>query len=238
MRRYFIAAGILVLVFAILFGLFQLSKARSYQLFGKIIPRVETAQPVVALTLDDGPTLRYTRDVLNILNDRDIKVTFFLTGREIEETPALAAEIVRRGHQIGNHSYSHSDMTLMSTGKIRDEIERTDKAIRNAGYQGEIYFRPPYGKKLITLPWYLSQTGRTTITWDVEPESYADIAEDADAMAKHVIENARNGSIILLHVMYRSREASRQALPTIIDGLKARGFQFVTVSDLISKRAD
>ncbi|WHA39669.1 polysaccharide deacetylase family protein [Agrobacterium larrymoorei] len=238
MRRYYIAAGILVLVFAILFGLFQLSKARSYQLFGKIIPRVETAQPVVALTLDDGPTLRYTRDVLNILNDRDIKATFFLTGREIEETPALAAEIVRRGHQIGNHSYSHSDMTLMSTGKIRDEIERTDKAIRNAGYQGEIYFRPPYGKKLITLPWYLSQTGRTTITWDVEPESYADIAEDADAMAKHVIENARNGSIILLHVMYRSREASRQALPKIIDGLKARGFQFVTVSDLISRSSD
>ncbi len=238
MRRYFIAAGILVLVFAILFGLFQLSKARSYQLFGKIIPRVETAQPVVALTLDDGPTLRYTRDVLNILNDRDVKATFFLTGREIEETPALAAEIVRRGHQIGNHSYSHSDMTLMSTGKIRDEIERTDKAIRNAGYQGEIYFRPPYGKKLITLPWYLSQTGRTSITWDVEPESYADIAEDADAMAKHVIENARNGSIILLHVMYRSREASRQALPKIIDGVKARGFQFVTVSDLISRSSD
>ncbi|QCI97688.1 polysaccharide deacetylase family protein [Agrobacterium larrymoorei] len=238
MRRYFIAAGILVLVFAILFGLFQLSKARGYQLFGKIIPRVETAQPVVALTLDDGPTLRYTRDVLNILNDRDVKATFFLTGREIEETPALAAEIVRRGHQIGNHSYSHSDMTLMSTGKIRDEIERTDKAIRNAGYQGEIYFRPPYGKKLITLPWYLSQTGRTSITWDVEPESYADIAEDADAMAKHVIENARNGSIILLHVMYRSREASRQALPKVIDGLKARGFQFVTVSDLISRSSD
>lgn len=238
MRRYLIAAGILVLVFAILFGLFQLSKARSYQLFGKIIPRVETAQPVVALTLDDGPTLRYTRDVLNILDDSDVKATFFLTGREIEETPALAAEIVRRGHQIGNHSYSHSDMTLMSTGKIRDEIERTDKAIRNAGYQGEIYFRPPYGKKLITLPWYLSQTERTSISWDVEPESYADIAEDADAMAKHVIENARNGSIILLHVMYRSREASRQALPTIIDGLKARGFQFATVSDLISKRAD
>ncbi|NTJ42220.1 polysaccharide deacetylase family protein [Agrobacterium larrymoorei] len=236
MRRYLIAAGTLLFAFAALFGIFQLSKARSYQIFGKILPRVETAQPVVALTLDDGPTLRYTRDVLNILDDRDVKATFFLTGREIEETPALAADIVRRGHQIGNHSYSHSDMALMSTDKIRDEIERTDRAIRNADYQGEIYFRPPYGKKLVTLPWYLSRTERTSITWDVEPESYADIAEDADAMEKHVIENARHGSIILLHVMYRSREASRQALPKVIDGLKARGFQFVTVTDLLSRR--
>lgn len=233
MRKFgvwIIAALVVVLS---VFGLFQLSKARGYQLFGTIVPRVETSAPLVALTLDDGPTLRYTRDVLNLLDEENVKATFFLTGKEIEETPALAADIVRRGHQVANHSFSHSNMTLMGLVKVRDEIETTDRAIRAAGYQGVIYFRPPYGKKLFTLPWYLSQTARTSITWDVEPESYPDIAEDADAIAEYVIKNARSGSIILLHVMYRSREASRQALPKIIDGLRSRGFQFVTVSELM-----
>ncbi|WP_296073815.1 polysaccharide deacetylase family protein [uncultured Agrobacterium sp.] len=233
MRKFgvwIIAALVVVLS---VFGLFQLSKARGYQLFGTIVPRVETSAPLVALTLDDGPTLRYTRDVLNLLDEKKVKATFFLTGKEIEETPALAADIVRRGHQVANHSFSHSNMSLMGLAKVRDEIETTDRAIRAAGYQGEIYFRPPYGKKLFTLPWYLSQTGRTSITWDVEPESYPDIAEDPDAIAEYVIKNAKSGSIILLHVMYRSREASRQALPKIIDGVRSRGFQFVTVSELM-----
>ena len=233
MRKFgvwIIAALVVVLS---VFGLFQLSKARGYQLFGTIVPRVETSAPLVALTLDDGPTLRYTRDVLNLLDEKKVKATFFLTGKEIEETPALAADIVRRGHQVANHSFSHSNMSLMGLAKVRDEIETTDRAIRAAGYQGEIYFRPPYGKKLFTLPWYLSQTGRTSITWDVEPESYPDIAEDPDAIAEYVIKNAKSGSIILLHVMYRSREASRQALPKIVDGLRSRRFQFVTVSELM-----
>lgn len=233
MRKFgvWIIAALVVLLSV--FGLFQLSKARGYQLLGTIVPRVETSEPLVALTLDDGPTLRYTRDVLNLLDEKNVKATFFLTGKEMEETPALAAEIVRRGHQVANHSFSHSNMSLMGLAKVRDEIETTDRAIRAAGYQGEIYFRPPYGKKLFTLPWYLSQTGRTSITWDVEPESYPDIAEDPDAIAEYVLQNAKSGSIILLHVMYRSREASRQGLPKIIDGLRSRGFQFVTVSELM-----
>ncbi len=138
MRKFgvwIIAALVVVLS---VFGLFQLSKARGYQLFGTIVPRVETSAPLVALTLDDGPTLRYTRDVLNLSDEKNIKATFFLTGKEIEETPALAADIVRRGHQVANHSFSHSNMSLMGLAKVRDEIETTDRAIRAAGYQGEI----------------------------------------------------------------------------------------------------
>ncbi len=127
-------------------------------------------------------------------------------------------------------------MALMGLGRVGDEIERTDAAIRTAGHKGEIMFRPPYGKKLFALPLYLSRHDRKTIMWDVEPESYPDIAEDAAVLAKHVIEHTKNGSIIIMHVMYRSREASRQALPLIIDGLRQRGFEFVTVSQLLENR--
>jgi peptidoglycan/xylan/chitin deacetylase (PgdA/CDA1 family) len=218
---------------AVLIGVHFFSKSRTTQLFGGIIARVETERPVVALTFDDGPSVRFTPDVLTILRERGVKATFFLTGKETEENLPQARMIVSEGHQLGNHSYTHSNMMFMGPARIREEIERTDAAIRAAGYEGEIMFRPPYGKKLLTLPWYLSRHDRKTIMWDVEPESFPDVADDAAALASHVIEQTRNGSIIIMHIMYRSREVSRQALPLIIDGLRQRGFEFVTVAQLL-----
>ncbi|GAK68941.1 hypothetical protein RRU01S_03_01090 [Agrobacterium rubi TR3 = NBRC 13261] len=235
-RRVVIFSGILAVLLTVIVSLHVYSNARTTQLFGDIIARVETDKPVVALTFDDGPSARFTKDVLTILKDRDVKATFFLIGKETAENLPQARLIVDAGHEIGNHSYSHSNMAWMGPGRVKDEIERTDAAIRAAGYQGEILFRPPYGKKLVTLPWYLSQNNRKTIMWDVEPESYPEIAGNADAMTRYVVDNAKNGSIIILHVMYRGRDVSRQALPQIIDGLRQRGFGFVTVSDLLKDR--
>ncbi|NTE87113.1 polysaccharide deacetylase family protein [Agrobacterium rubi] len=235
-RRVVIFSGILAVLLAVIVSLHVYSNARTTQLFGDIIARVETDKPVVALTFDDGPSARFTKDVLTILNDRDVKATFFLIGQETAENLPQARLIVDAGHEIGNHSYSHSNMAWMGPGSVKDEIERTDAAIRAAGYQDEILFRPPYGKKLVTLPWYLAQNNRKTIMWDVEPESYPEFAGNADAMTRYVIDNAKNGSIIILHVMYRGRDVSRQALPQIIDGLRQRGFGFVTVSDLLKDR--
>lgn len=234
-RALFLFLGLAALA-AVLFGLHLLSKSRTVQSFGTIIARVETAKPLVALTFDDGPSAGFTQGVLAVLRERGVKATFFLTGRETEENLLQARMIVDEGHQVGNHSFTHSNMTLMGTARIGEEIERTDTAIRAAGYEGEIMFRPPYGKKLLTLPWYLSRHERKTIMWDVEPESFPDVAGDTAAFAKHVIEQTKNGSIIIMHVMYRSREISRQALPLIIDGLRQRGFEFVTVSQLLDSR--
>ena len=232
-RRILVSGMIVVTAFGAFFGIFLFSKSRTTQMFGDIFARVETERSVIALTFDDGPSVRFTPDVLALLKERDVTATFFLIGKEIEENPAGIRAIIEAGHEVGNHTYSHPDMTLAGPQTIASEIERTDAAIRAVGYQGEIYFRPPYGKKLVTLPWYLSRNDRKTIMWDVEPESFPETAASADFIAEHVIENARNGSIVLLHVMYGSRSLSREALPKIIDGLRARGFEFVTVSQLI-----
>ena len=231
--RVVISSAIILAVLMALFAAFLFSKSRTTQMFGDIFARVETERPVIALTFDDGPSVRFTPEVLALLKEWDVTATFFLIGREIEENPAGIRAIIEAGHQVGNHTYSHPDMTLAGPQTVASEIERTDAAIRAAGYQGEIYFRPPYGKKLVTLPWYLSRNDRKTIMWDVEPESFPEAAANADLIAEHVIENARNGSIVLMHVMYGSRRLSREALPKIIDGLRARGFEFVTVSQLI-----
>ena len=235
-RRIVTGSGIVAVLLLAIVSLHLYSSARTTQLFGDIVARVETNRPVVALTFDDGPSVRFTTDVLTILKERDVKATFFLIGKEMAENLPQARLIADAGHEIGNHSYTHSNMAWMGPGSVKDEIERTDAAIRSAGYRGEILFRPPYGKKLLTLPWYLSQHDRKTIMWDVEPESYPEVAGNADAMTQYVVDNAKDGSIILLHVMYRSRDVSRQALPHIIDGLLQRGFGFVTVSELLKDR--
>src|SRR5690606_7290093 len=140
----------------------------------------------------------YTNEVLAILAQYGVKATFFVTGREVEENPESARSIVEAGHELGNHSWSHSNMSLFSLGRIAEEVERTDAAIRATGYEGEIHFRPPFGKKLLTLPWYLRQHNRTTVMWDIEPETYAEIAAKPSRISQHVLDNARPGSIVLL----------------------------------------
>lgn len=238
MRRWITVLVVLALAVSALFGLLQLSNARTFQVFGDLVARVETNRAVVALTFDDGPTTNYTQSVLEILEAHDVKATFFLTGRETAENTQQAKAIADAGHEIGNHSWSHNRMIFVSPATVQAEIEDTDAAIRAAGYQGALHFRPPYGKKLVTLPWYLAQNNRTTIMWDLEPEADPAAAENPRAMAEYVIANAANGSIIIMHVMYESRETSRQALPALIDGLKARGFEFVIVSELLALQQD
>jgi peptidoglycan-N-acetylglucosamine deacetylase len=234
-RGWAIAIGaIVLLVFAAIYGVWQLSRSRDFQMFGRIVPRVETAEKLVALTFDDGPTREFTPGVLALLKQKDVKATFFLIGQDVEKNLDQARAIVAGGHEVGNHTFTHSDMTMAGVEKARSEVEPTDAAIRKAGFTGEILFRPPFGKKLWGLPRYLSDTYRTTVTWDVEPESYEEVAADPARITAHVLEKTRPGSIVILHVMYRSRETSRQALPAIIDGLHAKGFRFVTVSELLA----
>lgn len=223
----------LLSIVTITVSLWKVSNARGFQFFGEIVPSVVSTDSVVALTFDDGPSPQHTRDVLSTLRERQVRATFFVTGQETERNLTEAKRIVAEGHELGNHSYSHSSMMLKRLATIREEIERTDKAIRSAGYTGEILFRPPYCKKLFVLPWYLARSKRTTVTWDIEPESYPDVVKEASGIVRHVDERVQPGSIILLHVMYDSRAKSRTALPLIIDRLRERGYRFVTVSELL-----
>lgn len=233
-----IGLSALLLLFS-LYGLFQLSKARTFQFFGGLTHRVETSEKVVALTFDDAPTSQ-TDDVLKILADRGVQATFYLIGQNIEQIPEIAKRIVAAGHEVGNHSYSHQRMIFNheSPSFVRTEIETTNWLIRETGYQGEITFRPPNGKKLFVLPWFLNQQQIQTIMWDVEPDTYAMGMEEGDAktqfLVNHTLERVKPGSIILLHQLCASCKSDRQALGLIIDRLQAQGYQFITISELLA----
>lgn len=212
--------------------LWHISRSRTFQFFGEVYPRVNTSEKMVALTFDDGPTMK-TDEILSILEELNVKVTFFVVGADLEKNLSLGQKIVRAGHELGNHSYAHKRMVLKSYDYIRQEIEKTDQLIRKAGYTGEILFRPPNGKKLFLLPYYLRQHERKTIMWDVEPDSYPEIAGSSREITKHVMENTKPGSIILLHVMFDSRSESVKAIKGIVTGLRERGYRFITVSELL-----
>lgn len=221
----------LLLVLLLSATLLLLARSRDFQLFGQLVSHLDTHEPVVALTFDDGPSEQFTPQVLAILARYQVKATFFVTGREASQHSTMAKAIVAAGHQLGNHSWSHPRLVFRSYAVITNEIERTDIAIRQAGYLGPIYFRPPYGKKLLLLPWYLKQHQRVTVTWNVEAD--ADLGVDADTIAQQVVAQVKPGSIVLLHVMYASREASRAALPSIIEGLQAKGYRLVTMAEML-----
>ena len=231
-KAYLAGAAVAALVAAAV--LWRAASSPAFQFFGEIVPRVETSRRVVALTFDDGPTPEGTREVLKVLRERNVRATFFVVGRELEQHLAEGREIVAAGHELGNHSYTHARMLLVSPSFVRREVERTDELIREAGHAGEIFFRPPYGKKLLLLPLYLARHGRKTVTWDLAPDSEAGVTRDAAQITEYVRARARPGSIIVLHVMYPSRAESLKAVAFVVETLERDGYRFVTVSELLA----
>ncbi|GHH34219.1 polysaccharide deacetylase family protein [Lentzea cavernae] len=224
----------LTLTLAAALSLWKVSSARTFQFFGDLVDRVETNEKVVALTFDDGPDPAGAQQVLDVLAAENVPATFFLMGRDLAKHPDLGRQIARAGHEIGNHTYTHQRMVGVLPGTVAKEIEDTDAEIRKTGYSGDIHFRPPHGKKLFALPHYLRQHGRTTVMWDVEPDSEGTPA--AQEIAQQTLKRTKPGSIILLHPMYGAREQTRQALEPVITGLKERGYRFLTVSALLDRR--
>lgn len=224
---------LVVVIFVLVATIWSISRLTSYQIFGELVSRVDTDQKIVALTFDDGPTVSNTEKILAVLKQHNVKATFFLVGQDIAANPLQAKQIAADGHEIGNHSYSHSRMVFKSQEFIAREIDQTNKLIKKAGYQGPVYFRPPYGKKFLSLPYYLNKTKLKTITWDVAPEN--DLAPGASSIeiASTILNAVKPGSIVLLHVMFQSRQNSLKAVPLVINGLKAQGYRFVTVSELL-----
>jgi chitin deacetylase len=229
--KVFVALSVILLVAVV--ALWEISKSRTFQFFGLIIPRVNTSEKVVALTFDDGPTPSGTSQILKVLNQMHVKATFFVIGAELEPNMSEGRKIVAAGHELGNHSYSHARMILVTPNFVQQEVEKTDRLIREVGYIGEINFRPPFGKKLLALPYYLSKTGRRTVTWDVEADSKPEIVRDAKKIIDVARSQVRPGSIILLHVMYPSRQESLKAVVGIVESLRREGYRFVTVSELL-----
>jgi|GEM_PF-2683888 len=183
----------------------------------------EPLPKMVALTFDDGPNVRYTPHVLEILNRTGIHATFFLVGDQVVNAPLLAAQVAEYGHQIGNHSFLH--IAYKNRKDVEQDRKKTDAVILDAtGITPHVY-RPPFG---VTTPAQLSGSGLPTIRWSIDARDWVR-TRTVDDIVSDVLTQVHPGAVILLH---DTNERTVQSLPRIIEGLRARGYDFQTVDQL------
>ncbi len=200
--------------------------------FGQNIVRINTNQRIVALTFDDGPNPPYTELVLEVLAEHNVKATFFMVGNRIEKYPETTHRVIAEGHQIGNHSYSHSMLGFRSLTYIQSEIERTDRLLRQFGVVDEIVFRAPRLARFLPVAWVLAKGTRTHIGCDVWSWDWT--TQNPDRIARRVLKKATPGSIILLHDgkaenEHVNRSGTAEATGRVITALKRKAYQFDTI---------
>lgn len=179
----------------------------------------------IALTFDDGPHPYYTQQLLKGLKERNVKATFFITGQNVKAYPEIVKEIYAEGHLIGNHTYSHIQLTSKNEESFKQEIVRTNEAIKEVTGQDTIYVRPPYGS------WnkeFEKELNMFPVLWTVDPLDWC--SSDASRIVRSVCSKAKENDIILMHDQYKTTVT---AALKIVDELTQKGYEFVTVDELL-----
>ncbi len=216
-----LAALWFILSYQILHGVFSPGKENS-------IYRIDTENNIIALTFDVVWTDEYTRDILRTLDRYDLKATFFVTGKWMEKYPEMTEEILKNGHEIGNHSYSHAHMKELDEEEIQEEIMKADQLLREKFDYRALFFRPPFGEYDERILNVAEEAGYYTVLWSIETGDW--LNPGVDKIIDRVVKRTHKGGIILLH---NCSPQGVKALPMIIHSLKLRKFKIVPVSQLL-----
>jgi len=186
---------------------------------------VMPATQYIALTFDDGPHTVYTRQLLDGLKERGIRASFFLIGQNIHGNEELVLRMKEEGHLIGNHSQNHIQLTRENEDAVCSQIISTNQQIAKITGQMPEYVRPPFGSWDEELECLVPMT---VVLWDVDPLDWK--IQNTDKIVNHVVKQVEDGDIILLHDVY---ETSVEAALEIVDRLSEKGYNFVTVDELL-----
>lgn len=199
---------------------------------GAAISRVAGASGKVALTFDDGPSGAYTDAILATLDRRGVDATFFVVGTLAARDGARLVRMRDAGHAIGNHSWDHPQLTSLTDAQVRRQLDDTSAAIKRATGTRPDTFRPPYGARSDRVDRIARDLGMRDVIWDVDTVDWS--RPGTTAIANTAIRNARDGSIVLMHDGGGNRQQTVDALDRIITGLEDRGFELVTVPQLVA----
>lgn len=207
---------------------------RNSPIFGRVLHRLPTREPVVALTFDDGPNPDATPIVLSALADRGVHATFFILGKHAERWPELVRRVADDGHTLGNHGYHHRKLHLKSPRYVAEDLRLGAEAIESACGRRPHWFRAPHGFRSPWVARIASDLGERTVGWSLGV--WDTDRPGADLIADRTVRSARRGSILLLHDgdgydPSGDRLQTAQAVPDIVDRLQARGFRFVGLDD-------
>lgn len=182
--------------------------------------------PCLALSFDDGPEPVVTPRVLNILKKENVKATFFVVGKRVAGNESILRRMHAEGHEIGNHSWDHPDLTHLSPSQMDQQIRMTQAAIVSAGVPAPRLLRPPYGAVNDAVK---SHSRMAIVRWDIDPADWE--YKDGGKILAGIMSQAKPGGIILMHDIYGT---TADALEPAIQQLKLQGYQFVTVSQLMN----
>ena len=200
-------------------------------------PQITDKQPIedldpngkyVALTFDDGPHATVTPRILNTLSEHHAKATFFMLGNQVEYYPKLVQRVAEEGHEIGNHSKTHIDLTAVDNDRLNEDLNDTNELVKDITGYFPAYIRPPYGAYSDHIINQATELNQPIILWSVDSLDWK--SRNSDAINQEVMSHVSNGSIILMHDIH---ETTADALPRVIDNLEADGYKFVTVSELL-----
>jgi peptidoglycan/xylan/chitin deacetylase (PgdA/CDA1 family) len=195
------------------------------------LDRGPATRPVVALTFDAGSSPAPTSAILQALAAADLRCTFFLTGTWAVQNPELVRRIAARGHELGNHTYSHPDLRRVSSARVAQELDRTDKLVRHLTGRGtRPYFRPPFGARDPRVLRDAARRGYRCVYWTTDSLDSVQRGITPRQIERRVLTRLCPGSIILMHC---GSSATAQALPHLLAALHHRGYRVVTVSELL-----
>lgn len=200
-----------------------------------IVSRVPAGSKRVALTFDSGWIFDTAAPILDVLKDYGLQVTFFPRGKWIDDHPGLVGRMLAEGHEIGSHSYTHPDLTKQTTEKVGQEIAQGKQALLGvAGDEAFIpLYRPPYGAHNSSISQVLGTYGYGwVVMWQVDSLDWK-VEMSTQAIIDRVLGRVEDGGIVLMHI---GRKETVESLPAIIDGLLARGYEIVRVTELLGIR--
>lgn len=234
-----IILSLLLLIIAIFVGIYYtdliLLEKYGHLLSDRVIWASDTKLKRVALTFDDGPNAKYTPKLLDILLKYDAKATFFLIGKNVLKEPDIVRRIHSEGHEIGNHTYSHPVLPLVSRKEVHKQLESTSSIIEETIGTKPIYFRPPMGLFTPAILDIIESNGLKAIVGEVYPRD--PYKPGRDKIVERVIKRVTPGSIIIMHDGGTWGDVDRSqtidAVPLIIEQIRAKNYKFVTLSELI-----
>ena len=191
----------------------------------QVQPQTSTPQKVIALTFDDGPHKKVTDLILDVLQKHQIKATFFVLGQNVASLPEVVQRIHNEGHEIGNHSWSHRNLTKLSVEELNKEMNDTNEQVYNTIGQYPTIYRPPFGAINDQVKEAVSMT---PVLWNIDTLDWQH--KTPAKTLENVKQQVKDRSILLMHDIY---EESYEALDSVIAYLEQQGYQFVTISELI-----
>ena len=191
-------------------------------------PKIDPEKPMIALTFDDGPNPKVTNRILDVLKENNSRATFFVVGNRLNNYPETLQRIVNENSELGSHTYNHKSLPLLSKEAIRKELSAVDSYLKDLLGEGTRTLRPPYGAVNDTVK---ATVKKPMIFWSIDTEDWK--YKDAKRTINHVLDNVKDGDIILFHDLY---EATGDAIEVLVPKLVEQGYQIVTVSEMFEAK--